>query len=57
MLLLLPNRAPDGHIVKAAVEQPGDCLLLFEGVQRLAHCLERFLHFFGFDFQSRAPDY
>jgi len=30
MLLLLPNRAPDRHIIKATVQQPGHRLVLFE---------------------------
>ena len=57
MLLLLPDGAPHGHIIKATVQQPGYRLVLFERRQCLAHHRERLLHFCWRDFQTRGPDY
>ncbi len=55
MLLLLPNRAPHRHIIKATVQQPGHRLVLFEPTQGLAHRRQRLLHFFWPDFQNPGP--
>jgi hypothetical protein len=44
MLLLFPDRAPHRDIIKAAIQEPGHALLLFERSQRLADRLQRFLH-------------
>ncbi len=57
MLLLLPNRAPHRHIIKATVQQPGHRLVLFEPTQGLAHRHQRLLRFFWPDFQNQGPGY
>jgi hypothetical protein len=44
VLLLLPDRSPDRHIVKAAIQQPGDLFAGLEFRQCLTHRREHRLH-------------
>ena len=39
MLVRLPDRVPDGTIIKTAIEQSGDRLVGFERAESLAHRL------------------
>ncbi len=45
MILILPNRAPHGNIVKALVENPGDVHALSQWLDHLTHRRQRLLHF------------
>jgi hypothetical protein len=54
MLVLFPHRAPDCHIIKAAVGDPRQHLVLFEGCQGLTHGLSGLLPFGRFALQARS---
>ena len=45
MLVLLPHRSPDGHIIKPTVRNPGDRLVRFVRSERFTHRLYRLLDF------------
>jgi hypothetical protein len=45
MLVLFPHRSPDGHVIKAAVRNPGNRLVRFVRGERFTHRLDRLLDF------------